>query len=96
MERRVLCVELGRDGFERGPMPEARILKAERATSEDRIEHFDAIRQQLAIVRALADEIERCLPQGTDTTQERLVEELARLGCRCVETGVAMAKQVGP
>jgi hypothetical protein len=77
-------------------MPERRIPKAERSVCEVPTERLDAIRHQLAIVRALADEIERCLPEGADTTHERLVEELARLGCRCVETGVAMAKQVGP
>jgi hypothetical protein len=77
-------------------MAEPRIPSAERLIGEVQTERLDAIRHLLAIVRALADEIERCLPQGADTTHERLVEELARLGCRCVETGFAMAKQVGP
>lgn len=85
-----------RDGFERGSMPEPRFPNARQPVCEVHSERLDAIRQQLAIVRALADEIERCLPQSADPKHERLVEELARLGCRCVETGVAMAKQVGP
>ncbi|HXX68074.1 MAG TPA: hypothetical protein VEK07_12860 [Polyangiaceae bacterium] len=54
---------------------------------------LDTIRQQLTVVRALTDEIERCLPDGIDSFREQLAEELARLGCRCLETGAAMARQ---
>jgi hypothetical protein len=37
-------------------------------------------------VRALLDEVERVAPAGADVAFDaQVVEELARLGCRCIE-----------
>jgi hypothetical protein len=54
--------------------------------------HLIAARQQLALVRTLADEFERCLVLGVgaQTMREQLVQELTRLGCRSLETAAAM------
>jgi hypothetical protein len=54
-----------------------------------------ATRQQIAVVRTLADELERCLGRGGAAlaVQGQLVEELARLGCRSIETAAAMAER---
>ena len=54
--------------------------------------HVIAARQQLAIVRTLADEFERCLVRCVDAqgAREQLVQELTRLGCRSLETAAAM------
>lgn len=53
-----------------------------------------ATKQQIAVVRTLADELERCLGRGGAAlaVQGQLVEELARLGCRSIETAAAMAE----
>jgi hypothetical protein len=51
-----------------------------------------SIRKQAAIVRALADELEHLAPQGaTGSLREQLVEELARLGCRILETAAKLS-----
>jgi hypothetical protein len=44
-------------------------------------------RQQIAVVRALADELERHLLHGADEQRIRdpMVQELRRLGRRCLE-----------
>jgi hypothetical protein len=54
-----------------------------------------ATKQQIAVVRTLADELERCLVPGGAAlaVQGQLVEELARLGCRSLETAAAMAEK---
>jgi hypothetical protein len=52
--------------------------------------------RQVAIVRTLADELERCLVRdgaAMPALQEQLVQELARLGCRSLETAAAMAEK---
>jgi hypothetical protein len=50
-------------------------------------------RQQLAVVRALADEVERCVahPAAARAMREQLAQELARLGCRSLEAAASMA-----
>jgi hypothetical protein len=42
----------------------------------------ESVRRQTAIVRAIADELVRCLREGGDarTLREQFVEELAKLG----------------
>lgn len=54
-----------------------------------------ADRQQIAIVRTLVDELERCLLRGEDpaSAREQVVHELARLGCRSLETAAVMITQ---
>ena len=52
-----------------------------------------AVREQTAIVRALADELEHLAPWGTTAgLRHQLVEELARLGCRIVETAAILSR----
>jgi hypothetical protein len=55
-------------------------------------------RRQIAIVRTLADELERCLDRGRAALalREQLVEELTRLGCRSLEAAADLAKRLGP
>jgi hypothetical protein len=75
-------------------LPSLRALRA----SDDRMLaeelRLGATRQQVAVIRALADEFERCLLRSgaVQTLREQLVHELARLGCRSLETATAMAK----
>ncbi len=45
-----------------------------------------AVRSQAAIVRALLDELERIDEQLSDGMSEQVIEELARLACRMLET----------
>jgi hypothetical protein len=53
------------------------------------------VRKQTASVRALLDEIERGGPSGPgDGVSEQLVEELARLGCRCLEVASELASRL--
>lgn len=54
-----------------------------------------ATKQQIAVVRTLADEVEPCLMRGgtAPAVQEQLVQELARLGCRSLETAAVMAEK---
>jgi 2-keto-3-deoxy-6-phosphogluconate aldolase len=73
-------------------------LRALRASDERLLEdelRLVATKQQIAVVRTLADELERCLVHGGAATalQEQLVQELARLGCRSIETAAAMAEK---
>ena|GEM_PF-3192909 len=52
-----------------------------------------AVREQTALVRALADELEHLAPWGTTGgLRQQLVEELARLGCRIIETAATLAR----
>jgi hypothetical protein len=54
-----------------------------------------SVRSQAAFVRALLDEVERVAPSGSGSVvSEQLVEELARLGCRCIETASALTAVV--
>ncbi len=50
------------------------------------------IRLQVSIVRTLLDEVDAVRPHE-DGTREQLIEELARLGCRLLETASAMSQQ---
>ncbi len=50
------------------------------------------VRQQVAVVRAFADELERMAARGSsETLRPQLVEELARLGCRILEAAATMS-----
>lgn len=56
-----------------------------------------ALRNQLAVVRALMDEVARLQPlAGCGAPSAQLVEELARLGCRCFEAAEATSRFVDP
>ena len=73
-------------------------LQALRASDERRIDEelrVVATRQQLAIVRTFADEVERCLVRGgaLQTLRDQVMHELAQLGCRSLELAAAMAKR---
>lgn len=53
-----------------------------------------ATRRQIAVVRAIADEIERCVQGGSflQTLRAQFREELSRLGCRSLEAAAALAE----
>lgn len=52
----------------------------------------DAVRRHAAFVRTLVDEVDRATPSElADPVSAQMVEELARLGCRCVELAAALA-----
>lgn len=54
-----------------------------------------SVRGQAAFVRALLDELERISPAGKEGAfSAQLVEELARLGCRCLEAATALSAVV--
>ncbi|HEX8795167.1 MAG TPA: hypothetical protein VF765_29670 [Polyangiaceae bacterium] len=76
------------------PLPSLRALGA----ADDRLLDEElcllATRRQIAVVRALADELERCV-QGShllETLRAQFVEELSRLGCSTLEAAAALAK----
>jgi hypothetical protein len=49
------------------------------------------VRGQIACARALLDEVDRCASPGLEgAASEQLVEELARLGCACLELASAL------
>jgi hypothetical protein len=53
------------------------------------------VRNQAACVRSLLDEVERTLPaELADPISAQLVEELGRLGCRCVELAAELARLI--
>jgi len=55
------------------------------------------VREQVAVVRAFTDEVERLTFGGRMCgTYEQLVEELARLGCRILETAATASRTVEP
>jgi hypothetical protein len=51
------------------------------------------VRSQAAIVRALLEEVDRLDPATSHGVSEQLVDELARLGCRILETSAKLAKE---
>jgi hypothetical protein len=55
------------------------------------------LRSQAAVVRALADHVE-CLARAGDADGigDQLIEELAQLGCRLLETAGTLARSQGP
>lgn len=56
-----------------------------------------AVRKQTAVVMALADELEHLAPwRPTSTLRQQLVEELARLGCRILETAATLSRTTEP
>jgi type II secretory pathway component PulM len=55
--------------------------------------HLGRLRSQVAVVRALADEVDRLSRAGdADAPGDQLVEEMARLGCRLLETAGTLAE----
>jgi hypothetical protein len=59
--------------------------------------HLGRLRSHAAVVRALADEVE-CLSRTGDAAglRDQLIEELARLGCRLLETAGTLAGSPPP
>lgn len=56
-----------------------------------------AARQQAAVVRALADQLDRVSPgQAAVNLREQLAEELARLGCRILEAAATLVEKIEP
>jgi hypothetical protein len=51
------------------------------------------VRSQAAFVRALLDDVERLQPAGASgPLSQQLVEELSRLGCRCIELAARLTE----
>jgi hypothetical protein len=51
------------------------------------------IRLQASVVRVLLDEVEAAdEPEHSHAPREQFIEELARLGCRILETASALAR----
>ena len=58
---------------------------------------LDAVRSQVAVVRARADQVEQLSREGqAEALCAQLVEELARLGCRLLEEAGSLTSSVGP
>ncbi len=59
--------------------------------------HLGPLRVQAAVIRALADEVE-CLSRAgeADGLGDQLIEEMARLGCRLLETAGTLATPPPP
>jgi hypothetical protein len=59
--------------------------------------HLGRLRSHAAIVRTLADEVE-CISRAGDAEGlgEQLVEEMARLGCRLLETAATLTESLPP
>jgi hypothetical protein len=56
-----------------------------------------AVREQVALVRDFADELERLTsPERMRGLRQQFVEELARLGCRVLETAAAASRTTEP
>jgi hypothetical protein len=56
-----------------------------------------ALRSQVAVVRALADEVDSLSRLGdADGLPDQLIEELARLGCRLLDQASVLAGTVRP
>src|SRR5262249_31148477 len=52
-----------------------------------------SVRSQAAFVRALLDDVERLQPaEARGPLSEQLLEELARLGCRCIELAARLTE----
>lgn len=55
------------------------------------------LRSQVAVIRALADEIEvLARPKDADGLSEQIIEEMARLGCRLLEAAASLAEPRRP
>jgi hypothetical protein len=55
---------------------------------------LDAVRTQVAIARALLDELERVTsPSEIPATAEQTIEQLARLGCRIFDAAARLAER---
>jgi len=75
-------------------LPSLRALDADDERLLDEELRLLATRRQIAVVRAIADELERCAHGGSilETLREQFIEELSRLGCRSLEAAAAIAK----
>jgi hypothetical protein len=70
-----------------GPQPSVRRASGIRPAS--------SVRNQAAFVRTLLDEVERTVPaELEDPMNAQLVEEIGRLGCRCVELAAELSALV--
>jgi len=77
------------------PVPCLPSLASLEATDEIQLSaelNLARLRAQVAIVRALTDQVEKAVHVAeVDDLRERIVEEMARLGCRLFEAAAAMA-----
>jgi hypothetical protein len=58
--------------------------------------HLGRLRSQVAVVRALADAVECLARPGAEGMDDQLIEEMARLGCRLLESAGALAGKPRP
>jgi hypothetical protein len=55
------------------------------------------LREQVAVVRTIADQIDHFAePGNADGFSEQVLEEMTRLGCRLLETAAAMTRAPRP
>jgi hypothetical protein len=67
------------------------LIPPQSTTRPSGIRSVSSLRSQAALVRALLDELERVAPPSADdAVSEQLIEEIARLGCRCIEIASAL------
>ena len=77
-------------------MTNAAVIAPEPTRRASDVRAVSPVRSQAAFVRALLDEVERIAPAGGDrAVTEQLAEELARLGCRCIELANALEAVIG-
>lgn len=80
-----------------GPIPSVTALEANddgRLVAEFRLARLQS---HAAVVRTLADQVEHLSRAGdADGIGDQLVEELAQLGCRLLETAAALAQPQAP
>ena len=75
-------------------LPSLRALDADDDRLLDEELRLLSTRRQIAVVRAIADELERRVQGGSllETLREQFIDELSRLGCRSLEAAAALAK----
>jgi hypothetical protein len=80
------------------PPPSRTILRDRDDRRDDSDPRLITAKRQVAVVRALADELERCLVRGTaaPTIRDQLVRELAWLGRRSLEIAAALSAKTAP
>jgi hypothetical protein len=79
--------------MEKLPLPQAPPLRSCEDGFLPEAVGLAATKRQIAVVRTLADELERCLRSGVsfEMLREQLVHELGRLGSRSLEIAAAIA-----
>jgi hypothetical protein len=72
-------------------------LPTPRSGDDTSAKHLGRLRSHAAVIRSLADEVE-CISRAGDAEGlgEQLIEEMARLGCRLLETAATLTESLPP